>query len=84
MLSKAAVRPNAVCGRILLYDDLIMNFGKRICDKGLVPGAEALIEADLGNIQRICACQEPNTRYVCAESSKSPKSDAAATCNLGH
>ena len=83
MLSKAAIRSDAVRSCNLLYDDLIVNSGECICDKGAVPGAEALIEANLGDIKCICACQGPNVVDVRIEKVESPESYVAACGNLG-
>jgi hypothetical protein len=83
MLSKAAIRSDAICSCNLLYDDLFVNSGECICDKGAVPGAEALIEANLGDIKCICACQGPNAVDVRVEKAESPESYAAASRDLG-
>ena len=83
VLSKAAVGSDAICSRILLYDDLIVHSGECICDEGVVIGEEALIKADFGDVKRIWAGQEPEAGDVRAESAISSKSHVTASCNLG-
>jgi hypothetical protein len=83
MLSKATVRPDAICRCTLLYNHLLMHSVKCICDKGCVPGKEALIQANVGDIKCIRASQEPEAVNVHIEGAKSSKSYAAASCNLG-
>lgn len=85
MLTKATIRSDAVDRCVLLKGDLPVYPTESISNEAHIPDPEALIEANLGNIERICACQVTPTMYIedkIVKCTVSPEGHVAAGCKF--